>query len=365
MRPADRLISLISMSKMLEEIRQQPVALERTLRGELRKAERLRRLFEQRRPRLIVLAARGTSDNAAQFGRYLLEITTGIPVSLAAPSVSTLYQAPLDLREALVVAISQSGESTDTNVVLETARARGALTLGITNEASSTLARIAERVFLVRAGREKSVAATKTYTGQLLALYLLAYALGAPTRLDDLRRLPEWAAAALSLEPEIAACAERYRFMERAVVVGRGLNYSNAFELALKLMETCYVVAERFSSADLLHGPIAMVEPSFPVFLFTPTGVTWPGLRDMLGRLSALKAETLLITDVGNREAVTLDRRAFAVPLRLGRRSFKPEELYTPIPYIIPGQLFAACLAGVKGLNPDRPRTISKVTRTL
>jgi glutamine---fructose-6-phosphate transaminase (isomerizing) len=150
---------------MLEEIRQQPGALERTLRSELRTAEKLRRKLEQDRPRLIVLAARGTSDNAAQFGRYLLEITTGIPVSLAAPSIFTLYQATLELKDVLVVAISQSGESTDTNLVLQRAREKGARTIGITNEADSTLAKLAEHVFLVRAGREASVAATKTYTG--------------------------------------------------------------------------------------------------------------------------------------------------------------------------------------------------------
>ena len=162
------------MSKMLDEIRQQPATLERTLRGELRSFTALKKRFAAQPPRLVVLAARGTSDNAAQFGRYLIEITTGIPVSLAAPSVSTLYRSPLRLDGALLVAISQSGESTDTNVVLEQARAHGAFTIGITNERSSELARLADHAVLVRAGREKSVAATKTYTGQLLAFYLLA-----------------------------------------------------------------------------------------------------------------------------------------------------------------------------------------------
>src|ERR1044072_5821153 len=132
------------MSRMIEEIRQQPAAIERTLAGERRRVEAFKRTVDKRRPRLIVLVARGTSDNAALFGRYLLEITTGIPVSLAAPSVATLYEARLDYRDALVVAISQSGESTDTNLVLERARAQGAFTLGITNESRSTLARLAE-----------------------------------------------------------------------------------------------------------------------------------------------------------------------------------------------------------------------------
>ena len=305
----------------------------------------------------MVLAARGTSDNAAQFGRYLLEITTGIPVSLAAPSVHTLYRARLDLREALVAGISQSGESTDINLVVERARALGALTIGITNEARSSLARLADHVLLVRAGREKSMAATKTYTGQVLALYLLAHALGARVRIDDLKGLPEWAEAGLALQPQIGALAERCRFIERAVVVGRGLNYATAFEFALKLMETCYVVAERFSSADFLHGPIAMVERAIPVFLFAPSGVTWKPMRQMLERLRVTQAEMHVITDRSNRAATRLPR-AVCLPSRI-------DELYTPIPYIIPAQIFAACLAAQKGLDPDRPRMLTKVTRTL
>jgi glutamine---fructose-6-phosphate transaminase (isomerizing) len=353
------------MSKMLEEIRQQPSALDRTLRGELRGVETLRKVLRERRPKLIVLAARGTSDNAAQFGRYLLEITTGIPTCLAAPSIVTLYEASLDYEGALVVAISQSGESTDTNVVLQLARKAGAMTVGITNESDSTLAHLAEHVFLVRAGKEKSVAATKTYTGQLLSMYMLAYALGAKISLDDLRALPEWAERALKLEPSIGELAGRYRFMDHAVVIGRGLNYSNAFEFALKLMETCYVVAERFSSADLLHGPIAMVEQSFPAFLFAPAGVTWPGTRELLAKLDQLKAETLIVTDPSNREALASGRRAVVLPLKLTRKSYPVEDLYTPIPYIIPAQLLAAKLAAEKGIDPDQPRTLEKVTRTL
>ncbi|MGI8741517.1 MAG: SIS domain-containing protein [Bryobacteraceae bacterium] len=346
------------MSKMLEEIREQPDALERTFREELGPIRELKTRLARQRPRMIMLAARGTSDNAAQFARYLLEIQTGIPVSLAAPSIFTLYEASVNLEGVLVIALSQSGESTDTNRVLEQARARGSITIGITNESASTLARLAEHVFLVRARTERSVAATKTYTGQLLMVYLLAYALGAAIDLDDVARIPGWAAQALTLEDEIRGRSERYRFMERALVVGRGLNYSNAFEFALKLMETCYVVAERFSAADLLHGPIAMIEASFPAFLFAPAGVTWPGMREMIQKLEGLHAETLVITDEGNSGALAMRGRAIKVPCAL-------TEMYTPIPYIIPAQLFAASLAAEKGLNPDQPRTLKKVTQTL
>ena len=343
---------------MLQEIRQQPEALERTLARERRKVEAFKRALAKRRPRLIVLVARGTSDNAARFGRYLLEIATGIPVTLAAPSIVSLYGVTVDYRETLVVALSQSGESTDTNLVLERARGQGALTLGITNERRSTLAGLAERTFLVHAGREKSVAATKTYTGQMLMFYLLAYALGGKIGIPDLERLPEAVEGALRLEPEIDALSERYRYMRHAVVMGRGLNYANAFELSLKLMETCYVVTERFSSADFMHGPIAMVEPSFPVFAFAPPDVTWPSLGGTLDTLKSLHAEIVAITDSGNREVEACATRVIRLPRRL-----KP--WFTPIPYIVPAQLFAAFLAAQKGFNPDHPRTLHKVTLTL
>ncbi len=350
---------------MLDEIHQQPAAMEKTLKGALRDLERLRKRVERQRPRMVVLAARGTSDNAALFGRYLLEITTGIPVSLAAPSICTVYDANVDFSGALVVAISQSGESTDTNMVLERAREQGALTVGITNSASSTLAKLPEHRFLVRAGKEKSVAATKTYTGQLMMLYLLARALGAPIPLDSLERLPGWADQALRLEPEVAARAERYRFMGMTAVVGRGLNYANAFEFSLKLMETCYVVAERFSSADFLHGPIAMVEQSFPVFLFAPAGPVWPSIRAMLGKLGELGAERLVIADRGNPEATRMGDRSLILPIDLDAGNGLPQDVYSPIPYIIPAQLMAAYLAEEKGLDPDNPRTLKKVTQTL
>lgn len=351
---------------MLDEIREQPAALARTLDSELKGVEDLRRRLTSSPPRTVILAARGTSDNAALFGRYLLEIATGIPVSLAAPSIFTLYGSKLDFRDVLVVAVSQSGESTDTNLVLERARAAGAVTVGITNESESALAKLAEHTILVQAGRERSVAATKTYTGQLLTQYLLAYALGAEIPMDSVRRLPDYAAKALELESQVRERSERYTFMTQAVTIARGLNYANAFEFALKLMETCYVVAERFSAADLLHGPIAMLESSFPAFLFTPAGVTWPGMKEMLEKLKHLKAESLVISDRSNGPALAMAERAICIETELEETGGSlPAEVWTPIPYIIPAQLFAAHLAEQKGLDPDSPRTLSKVTRTM
>jgi glucosamine--fructose-6-phosphate aminotransferase (isomerizing) len=352
------------MSKMLDEIRQQPTAIERTLLEELPNVEELRRQLNVQRPRFVVLAARGTSDNAAQFARYLIEISTGIPVSLAAPSIYTLYNARLDLRDSLVVAVSQSGESTDINLVLEGAREAGAQTIAITNEPESTMAKLAGTTILVRAGRELSVAATKTYTGQLMAFYLLAYALGANLTLDDLRGIPMSAASALGLYDEVREIAGRYRFMQHAVVVGRGINYANVYEFALKMMETCYVIAERFSIADFHHGPIAMVENDFPVFLFAPPGVSEQSAEGLLTTLRTLNAETLIITDDGNSSMKSAAERKLLLT-DVVRDPKLPADLFTPIPYIIPAQMFAACLAEHKGLNPDAPRTLSKVTKTI
>jgi glucosamine--fructose-6-phosphate aminotransferase (isomerizing) len=344
------------MSLMLAEIQQQPAALERTVRREGNRIARFADSLKKRRPRLIVLVARGSSDNAALFGRYLLEISTGIPVSLAAPAVHTLYRTKLDLKGALVIGISQSGEGPDINIVLENSKRSGATTLAITNEPASEMARISDETFLIHAGRERSVAATKTYTGQLMIFHLLASALSGNRQFAEVQRLPELAALALGMRPQIEAVVERYAFMNRAVVVGRGLNYANTYEFAIKLMETCYVVAERFSSADFLHGPIAVIDSGFPVFLFAPPGKTLAGMKELLGKLTKLGAETIVISS--ERSMTGPATRALEVPERIS-------EMLSPIPYIIPAQLFAALLARAKGISPDKPRSLAKVTRTV
>ncbi len=339
---------------MLDEILEQPAVLQRTIDAEREKMTRLGDFLRQKDIDLIVIAARGSSDNAALFGRYLLEMTTGIPVSLSAPSVYTLYNAKLRLHRALVIGVSQSGEGVDINLVLERAKEAGAFTVGITNEAESTMARLADETLLIHAGREKSVAATKTYTGQMLHFYMLAAAIG-DKRLDY-HRIPEFTEKALELCPAVEEMVQRYAFMENCVVVGRGVNYGNSYELALKLMETCYVVAERFSSADFFHGPLAIVERRFPVILFGPAGVTQPGNIDLLKRLKELHADCLSITN--SREIASLSARNLALPSDI-------DEILTPIPFVVPAQMFAAYLSVAKGLDPDAPRSLTKVTKTI
>jgi glucosamine--fructose-6-phosphate aminotransferase (isomerizing) len=345
------------LSLMLEEIRQQPDVLARILQHEGSKIAKLGETLRSRDIRLIILVARGSSDNAAQFGRYLLEITTGIPVSLAAPSVYTLYGAKLSLRHALVVGVSQSGEGEDINCVLTEARKSGAFTIGITNEPNSTMVGLVDAPLLIHGEREKSVAATKTFTGQMMIFYLLAEALAGKTALTrGYEAIPELCDRTLLQETAIRELAPRYTFMENCVVIGRGMLYGDAFELALKLMETCYVVAERFSSADFFHGPLAMVERHFPVILFACPGPMMPGVKLLAERLRELRADTL---------AITSDEDLANGCSRTVRMLPEIHEFIAPIPYIIPGQLLAALLAEAKGLNPDAPRALSKVTRTI
>src|SRR5215467_10982890 len=346
-----------TLSLMLEEIRQQPDVLARILQEERSKISRLGETIRKRSIRLIILVARGSSDNAALFARYLLEIATGIPVSLAAPSVYTMYGAKLNLDHALVVGVSQSGEGEDINRVLTGARAAGAFTIGITNESRSSMAGVVNETLFIHGERERSVAATKTFTGQMMIFYLLAEALaGSSAVTEGYERVPELCARALRHEEAIRELAQRYTFMENCVVLGRGVLYGNAYELALKLMETCYVVAERFSTAYFFHGPLAMVERHFPVILFAVPGTMLAGVVALADRLRELRAETLAITsDPGL--ARLCSRNVPMMP--------EVNEFLSPIPYIIPGQLFAALLAEAKGLDPDTPRSLSKVTRTL
>lgn len=339
---------------MLEEITEQPVVLERTISAEREKVAKLREFIRNRDIDLIILVARGSSDNACQFGRYLLEITCGVPVSLSAPSVFTLYNSKLNLKKALVIGVSQSGEGTDINTVLEHAKASGAFTIGITNEADSTMAKIADETLLIHAGREKSVAATKTYTGQMLHFYHLAEMFSDAK--IDYEKIPHYAAQVLQLRSQVEELVERYVFMENCVVVGRGLNYGNSYELALKLMETCYVVAERFSSADFFHGPLAIIERRFPVLMFAPQGVTVQSNVDLLKRLQELNADSFSIT---NDDAIAnLSSRTLRMPKEI-------DEFLSPIPFIVPAQLFAALLSQAKGIDADAPRSLSKVTKTI
>lgn len=352
------------MSMMLEEIRQQPAVLERILASPPETLARLSRRFSRSRPDFAVIVARGTSDHAAIFGRYLFEITLGLPTLLAAPSVATLYHRLSLPPGTLVIGISQSGESTDVNGYVEAAKSLGAFCIGITNEADSTLAGLADEVLATEAGTEKSVAATKTYTAQLAMLYWLARALGAEISADNLKEIPGAVAAQLDGEQSVQRLAGSFRDMSHAVVIGRGFNQANGFEFALKLMETCYVVATGFSGAVFAHGPIAIVEERFPVFAFSPAGPTFEQTQSLLSRLHASQAETVCFGTPGTLRALPSAHRIEVAEIPPSSPDL-PCDLLSVIPMVIPAQLFAGHLSASKGLNPDRPRMLSKVTQTL
>lgn len=340
-------------TKMYEEIREQPEVLGRILDEGwpevLSAAESLR----EGTLRSAMIAARGTSDNAALYAKYLFEVLLGIPAALASPSTFTLYGSEMNLQGVLVVGISQSGESKDVLETVRRARELGASTLTVTNDETSSMALTAQHHCSLRAGKEESVAATKTFTSQLLVLYLLVSALrGDETPGEQVRRLPELAQDTLEVTWR---GAERYRYAEHLVVVSRGYNLATAREAALKLMEATYVVAEAFSAADLRHGPIAMIGQDFPVIAIVPPGKVRPGLRSLVETLRERGAEVAVISD----DAALVEQApvGFLVPHSC------PEEL-SPVLYAMPSQTFAYDLSRLKGLDPDAPRGLSKVTET-
>ena len=307
--------------------------------------------------RFVLYAARGTSDNAAVYGKYLATILAGLPAGLAVPSAATVYGAAIDVRECLVFGISQSGETPDVAEYLAQARAAGAYTLAITNDGDSLLARAAHRALATGAGEEKAVAATKTYTSQLAALaafwaaWLDDRELAAALAAD----VPAAMEAAFATEDAVRGIAARLSHADRLIVAGRGFNYATALETALKVKETCYLAAMPFSAADLLHGPIAMVEPQYPVLLFAPGGRTQAGMLELQAELQRRDAETYVVADA----TTTVAGATAVVPLPRA----VPEAL-SPLTSVIPGQLLALHLSLARGLDPDRPRGLSKVTRT-
>lgn len=338
------------------DIFEQPAVLARLLDGQRKAIEEAVRLFSDE-VRYVFLAARGTSDNAGRYAQYLWGAYNGLPIALATPSLFSLYQSPPSLKGALVLGISQSGQSPDIVGVLAEGRRQGCPTLAITNTTASPLAQMADVVIDIGAGRETAVAATKTYTGELMAIALLSAALsGSTEQMRVLENVPAWAAQMLRLDGELGRMAERYRFMEQCVVLGRGFNYCTAFEWSLKLKELTYVAAEPYSSADFQHGPIAIVEQGYPVLAVAPSGAVYAGMLDLLvGLREQRRAELLVISDQA--DALRLAQSPIALPEGL-------PEWVTPLIDILPAQLFCYYLTRSRGFDTDAPRGLRKVTET-
>ncbi len=340
---------------LFKEINEQPEAIQRLIKAEsapiLKLGEKFRGKFSY-----MVIAARGTSDNAARYAQYLFQMFNKLPIALATPSVFSVYKSPPNLEGALVLAISQSGSSPDIVAVVEEARAQGRPTLVITNNIESPLAKAAEDVIGLHVGEEKAVAATKTYTASLVALALLSSGLlGDREMLSAIDTIPEKVDAALSNAINTLEQMQRYRYMEHCAVIGRGYNYSTAFEISLKIKELTGIIAEPYSSADFLHGPIATIHRGFPVLAVAHKGMVFADMVEIIKKVRGLGAELITISD--SKEVGEFAQLPIIIPDGV------PEWL-SPVVNIIPGQLIGWQLALQRGMDPDNPIGLNKVTRT-
>ena len=310
-------------------------------------------VIAERRPRFVLLAARGSSDHAALYAKYLTEVLLQLPAGLVSPSTTTLYGAEPDLRDVLLVAVSQSGGSPDLLEVTESARTRGAVTVAVTNTASSPLNAAAELSVDIGAGVEQAVAATKTYSATLLALYLLVDAIrggdgSAAARLGELARTTLDSSA-----DAVAEAVRRYRFVDRVLTTGRGYSLPTALESALKLAETSYLAARAYSGADLLHGPVAAVDAETAVLAVTSAGKGGDALHDVLDAVHGRGADVLAVGSASDKVSAAL-----RIPVA------ETSEEVAPILEILPVQRLAHGLALARGGDPDNPRGLNKVTRT-
>jgi glucosamine--fructose-6-phosphate aminotransferase (isomerizing) len=332
------------------EMREQPAALERLLACGAPAA--IARALRGREPRYVMIAARGSSDNAARYAQYLFGDRMGLPVALAAPSLETLYGAAAVPRhgDALVIGISQSGRSPDVIGVVAAARGAGAPTVAVTNDGGSALAHAADFILELDVGRERSVAATKTYTASLAALAALVAELrGDSADRDALRRVPALAQRALDGAFAAVGALDEHAEAPHVITVGRGYNYATAMEIALKIRELTGTVAEGFSSADLMHGPIAAVAPGTPAVIVAPCGKALASVLETAAALGDRGARPILVAEAPHAD----------LPLPAG----VPEWL-SPLVAVLPGQVLALRHAVVGGRAIDRPAGLTKVTET-
>lgn len=338
-----------------KEIHQQPDVLQGLLEQETEPIKKLAKIIREFDPAFVSIAARGTSDNAARYAQYLLGAYAGLPVALATPSLHTLYESPPNLSKGLVIGISQSGKSEDVRQVLEDARKQGALTLAVTNNTESPMAQTAQYHVALHAGEEESIAATKTYTAQLMVMAMLAAELsGKDEPLNQLEKMPDSLRQTLQQSQAIAGWIERYRYIEHIVGIGRGFNYCTAFEIILKIKELCYVSGHGYSEADFRHGPIAQIQRGFPVIVVATKGKTIDIVTEFLQKLEERGAENLVISNVES--CFQYAQKSMPIP-------DMPEWL-SPIAAVVPGQIFTMHLALAKGYDVDHPFGLTKVTYT-
>jgi glucosamine--fructose-6-phosphate aminotransferase (isomerizing) len=339
------------------EIFEQPSVLEGLLIKRMGVVQDIAEEINKAAIKYIFLAARGTSDNAGLYAKYLWGAFNQLPIALAAPSLFSLYAKPPSLQDAFVVAISQSGQSPDIVSVVTEGKRQGVPTLAITNDPGSPLARAADYILDLECGPEIAVAATKTYTASLLSIAMLSVALkGDKELLIELKRVPEFIQQVLGMDMEIQEIAERYRYMQQCVVLGRGYNYATAFEWSLKLKELAYIVAAPYSSSDFRHGPMAILSHGFPVFVVAHTGEVFNDMMDLLSVLIEEREIELL--------AISNEPRLLGIARTQIHTPANIPEWISPIVSIVPAQLFSYHLTQAKGLDTESPRGLRKVTRT-
>jgi len=338
---------------LLAEIREQPEALRRVCAH----ASDYARVAEALRERdLVRLVAHGSSDNAASYGVYAFGLLGGRTAMRDSISLSIYYGAELDVSRSCVVALSQSGQTPDVIEYVARARSRGAFTIAITNDAASDLADAADAVLPLDVGRERAVAATKTYTAQLAALALLSA--GVAGRVDEvadgIRRTADLLAELLpTLEARLSEIAVSLAFVGRMFVIGRGPEYATAREISLKLLETCRVAAEPLTATDLVHGPVAAIDGLFPVWTIASADESLPAVRDATARAHAAGATVI----ASGTAAAEIEGASVRLPVPM-----PPLPVLTPLLSVAPGQLLAWALAHAKGLDPDRPAGLDKIT---
>lgn len=346
----------MSASVLEGEIAEQPAALERFLAAESVRVGAIARSVAQLPINHVQIVARGTSDNAARYAQYLFGTALGLPVALSTPSLHTRYGAHMRFGGGLVIGISQSGQSPDICTVLEDAQRAGAPTIAISNDPESPLARAADHVIALHVGKERSVAATKSYTAQLAALALLIMGMSGDTAgLEALAAAPAAIDATLSLGPRMREIGDALADARAMVAIGRGYNYATAWEIAQKVKELTYVPTEPYSAADFQHGPIAMVEPGFPVVLIATRGAVAGDLAALAERLRDRGARIAAISDVPE----VLAASGLPAPLPAS-----VDERISPITSVVPGQYLSVYLARARGVDPDAPRGLNKVTNT-
>lgn len=344
------------MVHMWKEILEQPEALKRCIEKNAPVIKEIAEVLNSRKVGQVVIAARGTSDHAAVYGKYVIELIKGIPVALAASSIFTIYRGGMDFKNCMVIGISQSGKAEDVLEVIRSANSSGAVTVGITNFPDSPIATESGYFLSCEAGLEKSVAATKTFTTQLFLLASLAAEWEENKELKaELGLLPEKLPQVFEISDAIESRVERYRFMNECFVLARGINYAISLEAALKIQETTYVRAKAFATSDFQHGPIAMIDRDIPVMIFAPDGPSFKDVSSMAKKLVAEGIETIIISD--RRDMLDLGSCSFSIPKT-------SNDILSPYYNVTVAQMFACRLAIAKGLDPDSPRGLNKVTIT-